>query len=237
MAFLVGGLSTIASCIRLYSVKIYTESSQPMKDAAPINTWSFIEINLGILCASAPGEHRGRAPLHCMASTEYTTAIKPLLMPPKRPNGSHRDYFSAPSPNPPHFPAVPKKTKNALSKVFDLSVLSTSQKRVDEMELTVSAPQKSHVSGFHARNQRDSLPVGRLGPMVVTRDEAKDRDHDADEDELVLVPKHPGSRVHYSAWAGRRMQSEESVGSFNSKQILVKTSVAVDGSQGHAGME
>ncbi|KAF2087061.1 hypothetical protein K490DRAFT_1925, partial [Saccharata proteae CBS 121410] len=53
-AFLVGGVSTVASCIRLYSVRIYTESHEPMRDAAPINTWSFVEINLGIVCASAP---------------------------------------------------------------------------------------------------------------------------------------------------------------------------------------
>ena len=52
-AFLVAGGGTLASCIRLYSIKIFTESRQPMRDAAPISTWSFIEINLGILCASA----------------------------------------------------------------------------------------------------------------------------------------------------------------------------------------
>ncbi|KAI6904056.1 hypothetical protein D0869_13867 [Hortaea werneckii] len=54
LAFLLGGVSTIASCVRMYSIQIYTESSEPMRDAAPINTWSFIEINLGILCCSAP---------------------------------------------------------------------------------------------------------------------------------------------------------------------------------------
>ncbi|KAI6962023.1 hypothetical protein KC332_g16279 [Hortaea werneckii] len=54
LAFLLGGISTVASCIRMYSIKIYTESPEPMRDAAPINTWSFIEINLGILCCSAP---------------------------------------------------------------------------------------------------------------------------------------------------------------------------------------
>lgn len=54
--FLIGGLSTLASCIRLYSIRIYTTSSEPIRDAPPINTWSFIEVNLGILCASAPSE-------------------------------------------------------------------------------------------------------------------------------------------------------------------------------------
>ena len=52
-AFLSGGLSTLASCIRLYSVKVYTESKEPLRDAAPINTWSFIEIYIGMCCASA----------------------------------------------------------------------------------------------------------------------------------------------------------------------------------------
>lgn len=51
-AFLCGGFSTIASCVRLYSIRVYTESPQPLRDAAPINTWSFIEINIAICCAS-----------------------------------------------------------------------------------------------------------------------------------------------------------------------------------------
>ncbi|KAF2158541.1 hypothetical protein M409DRAFT_61553 [Zasmidium cellare ATCC 36951] len=55
-AFLAGGLSTIASCVRLYSIKIYTESSERIRDAAPINIWSFIELNVGICCASVGGE-------------------------------------------------------------------------------------------------------------------------------------------------------------------------------------
>lgn len=52
-AFLSGGLSTLASCIRLYSIQVYTESKEPLRDAAPINTWSFIEIYVGMVCASA----------------------------------------------------------------------------------------------------------------------------------------------------------------------------------------
>ncbi|PPJ55176.1 hypothetical protein CBER1_05425 [Cercospora berteroae] len=52
-AFLVAGGGTLASCIRLYSIKIFTQSRQPMRDAAVISLWSFIEINLGILCASS----------------------------------------------------------------------------------------------------------------------------------------------------------------------------------------
>lgn len=40
--------------MRLYSIRIYTESSDPFKDSVPINTWSMVEVNLGILCASIP---------------------------------------------------------------------------------------------------------------------------------------------------------------------------------------
>ncbi|CAK3952526.1 hypothetical protein DOTSEDRAFT_51841 [Lecanosticta acicola] len=51
-AFLLGGLAMLASCARLYSIKIYTDSHEPMRDAAPINTWSFVEVNVAICCAS-----------------------------------------------------------------------------------------------------------------------------------------------------------------------------------------
>jgi len=51
-AFMCGGLSTLASCSRLYSIRIYTESAEPVRDAVPIGIWSFIEINVGVCCAS-----------------------------------------------------------------------------------------------------------------------------------------------------------------------------------------
>jgi hypothetical protein len=40
--------------VRLYSVGVYTESEDPFFDSVPINTWSMVEINVGILCASIP---------------------------------------------------------------------------------------------------------------------------------------------------------------------------------------
>lgn len=49
-----GALSTVASCVRLYTIRVYTVSTDPIYDSAPITTWSFIEINLGMICASAP---------------------------------------------------------------------------------------------------------------------------------------------------------------------------------------
>lgn len=42
------------SCIRLYAVRAFAEQVDPMYDGAPINMWSCIEINLGIMCACAP---------------------------------------------------------------------------------------------------------------------------------------------------------------------------------------
>ena len=65
-AFLVGALSTIAACIEMYSVHIYTKTQDPSR-AAPLVIWCFIEVNLSILCASVPGkvEHWLRAGLFC----------------------------------------------------------------------------------------------------------------------------------------------------------------------------
>ncbi|KAF2033593.1 hypothetical protein EK21DRAFT_58065 [Setomelanomma holmii] len=52
--FALGTFSCIASIVRLYSVRIYTESKDPFFDSVAINTWSMVEINIGIWCASIP---------------------------------------------------------------------------------------------------------------------------------------------------------------------------------------
>jgi hypothetical protein len=52
--FGLGVFSTIASIVRLHSIRIYTESSDPFYDSVPINLWSMIEVNIGIWCASIP---------------------------------------------------------------------------------------------------------------------------------------------------------------------------------------
>jgi hypothetical protein len=46
--------STIASIVRLHAIRIYTESTDPFFDSVPINLWSMVEVNVGILCASIP---------------------------------------------------------------------------------------------------------------------------------------------------------------------------------------
>lgn len=52
--FALGGFSCIASIARIYSVRIFTASTDPFYDAVPINVWSMVEINVGIWCASIP---------------------------------------------------------------------------------------------------------------------------------------------------------------------------------------
>lgn len=52
--FTMGSFACIASCIRLYTIKVFTLSSDQLYDAVPINIWSMIEINIAIICASVP---------------------------------------------------------------------------------------------------------------------------------------------------------------------------------------
>jgi hypothetical protein len=40
--------------VRLHAIRLYTESSDPFFDSVPINLWSMVEVNVGILCASIP---------------------------------------------------------------------------------------------------------------------------------------------------------------------------------------
>jgi hypothetical protein len=40
--------------VRLHAIRIYTESSDPFFDSVPINLWSMVEVNVGVLCASIP---------------------------------------------------------------------------------------------------------------------------------------------------------------------------------------
>jgi hypothetical protein len=52
--FSLGIFSCIASIVRLHSIRIYTESTDPFYDSVPINVWSMVELNIGIYCASIP---------------------------------------------------------------------------------------------------------------------------------------------------------------------------------------
>ncbi|GAW27246.1 putative integral membrane protein [Rosellinia necatrix] len=52
------------SCVRLYSIHIYTLAKDPFKDGVLVNLWSMVEVNIAIICASIP-------------------ALKPLIAPKK----------------------------------------------------------------------------------------------------------------------------------------------------------
>ncbi|KAL7777830.1 hypothetical protein CFE70_004501 [Pyrenophora teres f. teres 0-1] len=52
--FGLGIVSLLASLLRLQSLRVFTLSNDPFYDSLPINTWSMVEVNIGILCASIP---------------------------------------------------------------------------------------------------------------------------------------------------------------------------------------
>ncbi|KAK7627404.1 hypothetical protein IWX50DRAFT_291377 [Phyllosticta citricarpa] len=69
----IGVLATIASCVRANYIHKYDGSVRTLADADLLNMWTFLEINLGILCASCPalkasilpvrlGSNEGREP-------------------------------------------------------------------------------------------------------------------------------------------------------------------------------
>ncbi|KAI0465750.1 hypothetical protein F4859DRAFT_507844 [Xylaria cf. heliscus] len=62
--FGIGGFATAMSCVRLYSIHIYTLAEDPFKDGVLVNLWSMVEVNIAIICASIP-------------------AMKPLISPKK----------------------------------------------------------------------------------------------------------------------------------------------------------
>ncbi|KAI1756146.1 hypothetical protein F4782DRAFT_537936 [Xylaria castorea] len=62
--FGIGGFATAMSCVRLYSIHIYTLAEDPFKDGVLVNLWSMVEVNIAIICASIP-------------------ALKPLISPRK----------------------------------------------------------------------------------------------------------------------------------------------------------
>jgi len=52
--FGIGAFSCISSIVRLYTIRVYAQSTDPFYDGAPINMWSLIEVNVAIVCASVP---------------------------------------------------------------------------------------------------------------------------------------------------------------------------------------
>lgn len=52
--FSLGVISMVASILRLQALRIFTLSTDPLYDSLPINTWSMVEVNVGLLCACIP---------------------------------------------------------------------------------------------------------------------------------------------------------------------------------------
>ena len=52
--FGLGLISLLASILRFQSFRAFTLSNDPSYDSLPINIWSMLEVNVGILCASIP---------------------------------------------------------------------------------------------------------------------------------------------------------------------------------------
>ncbi|KAI0538548.1 hypothetical protein GGR58DRAFT_467673 [Xylaria digitata] len=52
--FGIGSFATAMSCVRLYSIHIYTLAEDPFKDGVLVNLWSMVEVNIAIICASIP---------------------------------------------------------------------------------------------------------------------------------------------------------------------------------------
>jgi hypothetical protein len=93
--FGLGVVSTIASIVRLQALRIFTLSNDPFYDSLPINTWSMVEVNIGILCASIPTlkplvskaqRHRTRQALYKYngnknnRSSEWNIDNKPMIL-------------------------------------------------------------------------------------------------------------------------------------------------------------
>lgn len=147
--FGIGSLATAMSCVRLYSIHIYTLAKDPFKDgvlvcllsslylvthliSSQVNLWSMVEVNIAIVCASIP-------------------ALKPLVSPRKLLNErrQRRGYSSHITEEFPHRP----------SKISEFS--SPSHSRITKAESTnrvsspVSFPPEDETSGI-------SLPLQTL---------------------------------------------------------------------------
>lgn len=54
LIFGVGTFATITSIIRLHTIYTYTLAQDPFQQSILVNLWSVLEVNIAIICASAP---------------------------------------------------------------------------------------------------------------------------------------------------------------------------------------
>ncbi|KAK0671586.1 hypothetical protein QBC41DRAFT_55166 [Cercophora samala] len=52
--FCVGAFATVIAIIRLHTIVVYTTAVDPFRESILVNLWSILEVNIGIICASAP---------------------------------------------------------------------------------------------------------------------------------------------------------------------------------------
>ncbi|KXT05863.1 hypothetical protein AC578_1112 [Pseudocercospora eumusae] len=147
-AFLVAGLGTLASCIRMYSIKIYTDSRQPMRDAAPISTWSFIEINLGILCASVAGKHDLMKAFQVVMLTRQTSVIKPVFTKTVAPSLVHE-----------HQQRTPKRFSSTVYTTPLSSVPSSRTNRKSQHTLSAELEKMNGWSSSHSPTTPEKSPA------------------------------------------------------------------------------
>lgn len=75
----IGALATIASCVRANYIHKYDGTASTLTDADLLNTWTFLEINLGILCASCPG--RSNVSFQSSLADVVFVALKASILP------------------------------------------------------------------------------------------------------------------------------------------------------------
>ncbi|KAK4664784.1 uncharacterized protein QC763_506330 [Podospora pseudopauciseta] len=52
--FCIGAFATVIAIIRLHTIIVYTTAVDPFRESILVNLWSVLEVNIGIICASAP---------------------------------------------------------------------------------------------------------------------------------------------------------------------------------------
>lgn len=81
--FCVGTFATIVAIVRLHTIYTYTLATDPFQQSILVNLWSIIEINVAVICASAPALKPLFTPQALMNARKGTT-----------PAGSGYEYHS-----------------------------------------------------------------------------------------------------------------------------------------------
>jgi hypothetical protein len=179
VALIAGGLSLAASCIRLYSIVEYASSSEPLRSAAPIQTWSFIEINAGMCCASVAGKlgvglgkeiiTTDRTAVITPLFTAYSVRLSAIISPIDPPNGmdSFANYETWPygraAPMGRYMPA--EVQGSSLRTTESLTSVDT-PRDVDGRPIRISKPLPALPKGYYHNHNLTALPQCPSQPML-----------------------------------------------------------------------